>query len=577
MTAAQLSPFPVAGPLAVAGVLLAVGKLLPRNVPDMVAILTALVAAAICAMLAVDVAAHGPLTYWFGGWTPRDGQALGISFRVDMAGTGAAAFICALFATALTFAWGYYKEVHAHFHVLMLLFMAGMVGFCLTADVFNMFVWFEMMSVAAFALTGYQLKASPLEGAINFTVVSTIGSYLFLGGVALLYSVAGSLDMAQIAARGPPGPALSAAFVLMASAMLIKAAQIPFHLWLPDAHGVAPSPVSVIFSGAMVTMGVFGLLRLVSTVFAGSADVHAALHTLLLGMGVGSAAVGGAMALLQRHVKRMLAFSTVSHTGLLLVGLALADHGGVAGLLVYGVGHGLVKATLFMVAGILLASCGGIDEIGLRGLGRPIWPAGLVMAAGGLLLAGLPVGLMDDGFALLSGVARAAGRGWVVPVMVFGAATTGGAVLRAAGRIFAGLGPSAGEEAHSPTVEEREKAGRPLPLLLACAVVPLAVALIAAQSLDGPAVRAAAQLGMPGPGIPVRAGVEAWVGVAMALAVAMLDLFRNDVPERVAVLQRALTGPVARGLVFLHAGAVGDYVAWLAVGLALLAGAVVLL
>ena len=148
-----LPPLPVAGPLAIAGLLLAGAHAAPPRVGDVVALLTALAASVCCGWMAMD-AANGPLVYWFGGWQPRDGLVLGIGFSVDQAGACFAAFIGLLFAAAIVFAWGYFDTVRSHFHVLMLLFMAGMIGFCLTHDLFNLFVWFEVMSVAGFALTG---------------------------------------------------------------------------------------------------------------------------------------------------------------------------------------------------------------------------------------------------------------------------------------------------------------------------------------------------------------------------------------------------------------------------------------
>ena len=394
-----LPPLPVAGPLAVAGLLLATGHALPRRMSDMVALLTAIVAAAICAVMAAR-AIDGPLVYWFGGWTPRDGLVLGIGFVVDQVGAALATFAGVLFAATLIFAWGYFDEVHAHFHVLMLLFMAAMMGFTLTHDLFNMFVWFEVMSVAAFALTGYQLKTDALEGALNFTVVNTIGSYLFLAGIGVIYARAGALDMTALAravAGAPRDPVVLAAFALLATGLLIKGAQVPFHFWLSDAHAVAPSPVSVIFSGLMVALGLYGLAKLGWAVFPASPDVAGVIRTFLLGLGAASAVIGGLMALAQRHIKRLLAFSTISHTGIMLIGLSLLSRDGLTGMLVYLLGHGLVKGALFMIAGVLLATCASIDEIGLRGLGRGIWPAGAAMAVGGVTLAGLPAGWMDGG------------------------------------------------------------------------------------------------------------------------------------------------------------------------------------
>jgi multicomponent Na+:H+ antiporter subunit D len=562
-----LPPLPVAGPMAAAGLMLAGAHVMPPRLADGLAVLVALAAAGCCGWMAVE-AAQAPLVYWFGGWTPRPGLVLGIGFAVDQAGAIVAAFIGLLFAATMVFSWGYFDEVHAHFHVLMLLFMAGMIGFCLTHDLFNLFVWFEVMSVAGFALTGYQLRSSALAGALNFTVVNTIGSYLLLTGIGLLYVRVGALDFGALArgiAADPGDPVVTAGFVALAAGFLIKAAQVPFQFWLADAHAVAPSPVSVIFSGAMVSIGLFGVARLLWPVFGASAPVHGVARTLLLGMGAASAVVGGAMALLQRHIKRMLSFSTISHVGIMLIGLALLTRQGLAGMFGYLIGHGLVKGALFAIAGILLASCGGIDEIGLRGLGRRIWPAGIVMGLGGLLLGGAPVGLMDEGIGQIDATAP----GWAVAAIVIGAAFTGGAVLRATGRVFAGLGAVAGEEKRAPTEAEREKANRPLWLMLAPPALLMVLAIPAAH-VAGPIAAAAAAQFMNGAeagptGAPLR--WLPWACVALAVTIAALDLFRGRVGHALA---RA-GSPVAALLQAVHSGIVGDYVAWLVAGLALFA------
>ncbi|MGT2480126.1 complex I subunit 5 family protein [Methylobacterium oryzae CBMB20] len=276
-------------------------------------------------------------------------------------------------------------------------------------------------------------------------------------------------------ARGGRDPVVAGAFCLVAAALMIKGAIVPFQFWLADAHAVAPSPVSVIFSGSMVSLGLFGLAKVSAVVFGGSDQVQHALPGLLIGLGSFTALLGGWMALLQRHLKRLLAFSTISHAGIMLTGLGALSVDGTGGMLVYVVGHGLVKGALFMVAGILLATQASVDEIALRGLGREIRPAGVAMALAGLLLCGLPLGVLDQGTRLVQGRWRSRGHGLALAAGVIGAAPTGAAVLRAAGRIFLGLGPDPGDEAGAPSEDEREKANRPLWLMLAPCCVLLAL------------------------------------------------------------------------------------------------------
>ncbi len=585
----MLPPLPVAIPLLVAAVMLVLAHVLPGRVPDVVATVVALACGGLCALMAAR-AADGPLVYWFGGWTPRAGLTLGIGFVVDQASAAVGILVSVIFAASFVFAWGYFDEIHAHFHVLMLLFLAAMIGFCTTHDLFNLFVWFEVMSVAAFALTGFRLQASAIEGALDFTVTNTLGSYLMLGGIGLLYVKAGALDFSALGravAAAPGDPVVLGAFCLIAAALLIKGATVPFHFWLSDAHTVAPSPVSVIFSGAMVALGVFGIAKLDWQVFAGSAAVSAVVRTVVLWLGAASVVIGGVMCLTQRHVKRLLAFSTISHVGIMLVGFAMLTPVGTGGMLVYLVGHGLVKGALFMVAGILLADLGGIDEIGLRGKGRGIWPAGIAMAWGGLMLAGLPFGLMDEGAKLLGDAAFHEAR-WAAFAVPVGAVFTGGAVLRAAGRIFLGLGQMPGEEERSPTEEEQEKANRPLWLMLAPCVVLLALALTpgeAARRFAERAIRAyvhpdgAAILGLAPAAALAKTTLPSstaypwlpWFTTGLAVLVASYDLGRARLPERLVTWIDRLIGPPLGTLRDLHSGVVSDYAAWIAAGLAVLA------
>jgi multicomponent Na+:H+ antiporter subunit D len=583
----MLAPLPVAVPLLMGAVLLLVGKLLPGRIPDAIATLTALAVVLIDARLAAH-STRGPLLYWMGHWQPQGGLTLGIAFVIDEAQAILGALMALLFAGSFVFAWGYFEDIRAFFHVLMLIFLAAMQGFCLTHDLFNLFVWFETMSVTAFALTAYRLEADPLEGALNFTVTNTIGSFLILGGIALVYSIASVLDFGALArslAHQAANPVAVCAFGMIATGLLIKGAVIPFHFWLADAHAVAPSPVSVIFSGAMVPLALFGLGKIYWDVFEPVPAVQLLMRTLILALGVTTAAIGGLACLRQRHLKRLLAFSTVSHGGVLLIGIALPGPVSLGGVLAYFIGHGLVKGALFMIAGILLAKAGGVDELWLRGRGRPIWPAGAAMAVAALLLGGAPLGLMDSGSRLIDAAAGMQGEDWILFATVLGTACTGGAVLRGAGRIFLGLGEMAGEEARGPSAEENENSDRPLWLMMLPVIVLLLVAMGAGLPFaDATALHAGARflawdgvasLGPAGPAAAVAAPGAAhpfipWLTVGLAILIAVHDLGRAWLPTSwLRATERVLSGPVFAAIDRTHDGAIGDYVVWILIGLAL--------
>jgi len=589
-----LVPLPIALPLAAAAILLIFAHVWSARAPDAIAIFVSLATAAVCGLL-LPRAAQAPIAYWFGGWQPHHGLTLGIGFVIDQANALIALFIALLFSATFVFARGYMPEIGSHFQVLMLLMMTGMIGFCLTHDLFNMFVWFEVMSVAAFALTALRLEASALEGALNFTVVNGIGSYLMLAGIGLIYARAGALDFSAIArsvSKAGGDPVLTAAFCLVVIALLIKAAIVPFQFWLSDAHAVAPSPVSVIFSGAMVSVALYGAAKLYRQVFAGDPPVDFTMHHLMLGMGAASAVIGGLMCLWQRHLKRLLAFSTIAHIGIMLVGISLPSAAGTMGMMVYLFGHGLVKASAFMIAGILLATYGGVDEIGLRGLARPIWPAGIVLALAGLLLGGAPIGIMGEGASLIGSAASKPGDLWAFAAITFASALTGGAVLRAAGRIFLGLGRVPGDEALAPTEPEAERHRPFWPMFAPCAVLVAAalagggsvVRLVqhAAGSFVHPdaagVLRGAASLarGDIGPLPPDLHPLVPWCGFALAIGLAAWDLSRQYLPHRLHESARMLAVPLRLTLDAAHNGIIGDYVTWMIAGLAVMAAVLAL-
>lgn len=577
---------------------MAVGKHFPRRVLDVLAITTTAAVAVLCAVL-LDQSRHGPIVYWFGGWTPHDGIALGISFFIDPFSAALALLAALLVLAGFVYCWRYFHEVEPLYPALMLTFLGALAGFALTGDLFNLFVFFELMSVAAYALTATKIEEEEsLMGAFHFAVSNSVGSFLVLTGIALLYGRTGALNLAQIgvALQDRPADGLAiAAWVLIASGFSVKAALVPFHFWLADAHAVAPTPVCVLFSGVMVEMGLYAVLRVHWTVFAESLSAHAnGLRLLLFAAGTLSALLGGIMCFGQRHLKRLLAFSTVSHMGLFLLGAACFTADGLAGAAVYVLAHGCVKGGLFLCAGIVLNRFGSVDENRLRGRAGVLGVVGVLFAAGGLALSGMPPFGTCTGKALIEDAAERLGHRWISLVFLLSSALTGGAVLRAAAALFLGWGKDINTEAHTPKREEKETEEKyrrapfvmwaPVGILLLLA---LAVGLwprlveearrYAASFQDQAGYRSVVLSAEPAPrrtepqGRPPSGYLMGGASTLSAMALALLALFRHRLPLTVRRIGR-IGKPLLSELHTLHSGHVGDYVVWIVVGVAILGG-----
>jgi multicomponent Na+:H+ antiporter subunit D len=585
-------------PLIAAAALAGAAHWFRRPLSEAVGIVAASASAVLCAILLARAIDSSPLVYWFGGWEPRDGIAIGISFTVDPIGAGLATFVALLMVFALVFSWRYLEAERAYYQVLMLVFGAAMVGFCLSGDLFNMFVFFELMSVAAYALAGYKIEQrAALEGSLAFGVTNSLGSFLILFGIGLIYGRTGALNLGQIGealAAEPADGLVVVAFALLVTGFFVKAAVVPFHFWLADAYAVAPTPVCLLFAGAMSELGIYAVARIYFSSFADPMLPHTGgLRTVLVLAGLLTAVVGAVMCFRQDHLKRLLAFLTISHVGIFAAGLgALSDHA-VGGVALYALADGCLKASLFACVGILQHRHAMVSERRLRGRGRELPVTGVVFCLGALAVAGMPVFGTFLGKALIDEALIAEGFGWALAVIALVTALTGGAVLRAAGRVFLGWGPPEEEKVgpadrETPREAPQERGRAPAPMLIPAIL--LLVAGLAAGSwfgfadaigeaaarftdhfayasavIDGHLV---ADPAAPPTPVPVwHDWLLAAASVCGALAIAAVALFYPRLPRllprRAALLERPL-GALDR----LHSGHVGDYVAWLTAGVA---------
>ncbi|MFZ8857089.1 MAG: NADH-quinone oxidoreductase subunit L [Candidatus Caldarchaeales archaeon] len=275
------------------------------------------------------------------------------------------------------------------YYALLMLFVGGMLGVVLVTNLFLFYVFWELMLIPSYFLIAYWGTGNARVIGFKYFAMTHAGALALLTGIVWLNVLYGNVEFSTLLARAPTDtrPELQVISLLIFAGAAVKMALFPVHTWLPDAHAEAPTPISVLLSGVMIKTGVYAFARIVIEFLGPHFKPFAGAIALL---SVITMVWGGAMALVQTDIKRVLAYSSVSQIGYISFGLSLLAPVGVMGGLLQVFTHGLAKSLLFMTAGVIIHSVGERDIRKLGGLMSVMPFTAVAFLAGGLSIAGTP-------------------------------------------------------------------------------------------------------------------------------------------------------------------------------------------
>jgi len=346
---------------------------------------------AIVASMIPAVLGEKILVYEFGRSPP-----LGINLVVD----GLSLFM-ALMIAGIGSLVAIYSITHMQHHTrldlyytLLLLIITGMMGVVVTGDIFNLYVFLEITCISAYVLVAFERRWESIEAGIKYMIIGSLGTSFILLGITLTYGTAGSLNIADLMGKfaavtsgAEPVPLVMVLIpALFVAGFCVKAAIVPFHAWLADAHPAAPSPISALLSGVVVSIGMYGILRVVYMMLGALT-----IGPILAVLGLVSVLVGVLMAFGQHDFKRMLAYHTISQQGYVLLGVGMGTAIGIQGALFHMLNISIIQALNFMCAGAVLyrAKTRNFDELG--GLRKSMPVTAILFLVGAFSISGTPL------------------------------------------------------------------------------------------------------------------------------------------------------------------------------------------
>jgi multicomponent Na+:H+ antiporter subunit D len=355
------------------------------------------------------VISEGTIHYWMGGWEPP----WGIEYRVDHLNAIMLVLVSGLSLLAAVYSKKLVERElpgkTALFWSLFILLITGLLGICITGDLFNLFVMLEVASLTGYALIAIGEKRA-VYASFRYVVIGTMGASFYLLGVGYLYIATGSLNMANLSQLLPElyqSKTILAAFAFILVGLSIKMALFPLHGWLPDAYTYAPSAVSAAVAPLMTKVMAYVIIRIMFTVFKPDFPVSVIRVTdLMVWLGTLAILFGAVMALSQNDFKRMLCYVIVAEIGYIIGGIGVANTTALKGAIFHIVNDAMMMACLFMVAGLVMYRTNGHRIADFKGLFKKMPFTAAIFTVGALSVIGVPptCGFFSKWYLLLGGI-----------------------------------------------------------------------------------------------------------------------------------------------------------------------------
>lgn len=313
-----------------------------------------------------------------------------------------------LWMLASIYGVGYMHKAHAQgrYNIFSLLSLAGMLGVVFTKNLFSLYIFFELLSVASYVMVVHEETPEAKSAGLTYIAMGIGGGLFLLVSVIATYAITGTGDLSGIATGLAGHPLTPYIFLGYIIGFGVKAGIVPVHVWLPTAHPVAPAPASALLSGVMIKAGAYGVIRTVYGITGSSLLGNLPMGKTLLVIAVITMFLGSFMAIVQTDIKRLLAYSSIAQMGYIILGVSLLSPLGLVGAVIHIFHHAFMKGTLFLCAGAFIHQT-GLRKVGdLRGIGRrmPLTMACFTMA--GLSMIGIPpfVGFISKWYLALGGI-----------------------------------------------------------------------------------------------------------------------------------------------------------------------------